>query len=164
MSFRGFFAKISLCFGASLGTAAAASGPMAVEAGIGVDEIFAGHDQHVVHTLELMLPGLAAGFEPVVDATVNGAGASFVGAGVAYRLETVKGFDLRVAACPGIYDHGEGKDLGGHFQILSVVEGTWRVMEHGRIGLRLGHLSNASTRATNPGTEILVATYEIDWR
>lgn len=162
MSMRSF---LLVGFGLLAGQSAMAGGaPVAVGAGVGVDEVFGGHDQHVVYELELAFTELGAGFSPVVEGVLNGKEAGFVGAGVAWQAESASGFGLRVAVAPGLYDRGEGKDLGGHFQVMSFVEGTWLATEIGRMGLRLAHLSNASTRSTNPGTEILSLTYSLDWR
>jgi Predicted sugar phosphate isomerase len=158
------FAGLFLGLGIVGGAGRAADAPIAVSSMVGVDEVFAGNDRQVVYGLELAFPEFAKGFDPVVEALVNGSGAAFVGGGVAWRHEVKWGLGLRVAAAPGVYDSGDGRDLGGHFQILSFVEGTWRVSERGRLGLRLAHLSNASTRAKNPGTEILGLSYTIDWR
>ena len=151
-----------LCAGVVAGRAE--WGPVSVSAGLGMDEAFSSHDRHAVYGLELAFQDLGGGFAPVVEAMVSGQNWVFVGAGLAWTRENVSGLGLRVAVAPGGYDRGDGKDLGGHFQILSFVEGTWRVAERGRLGLRLAHLSNASLRGSNPGTEILSLTYSVDWR
>lgn len=164
---RDVFLRLGLAWmvlGASTAVEAAEPVVAAVTGGVGVDEVFGGHDRRVVYELELAFAELGGGFSPVVEGTLSGRESAFVGAGLAWRAESAAGFGLRVAVAPGVYDHGEGKDLGGHFQVMSFVEGTWRVTEHGRAGLRLAHLSNASTRGTNPGTEILSLTYAFDWR
>lgn len=95
---------------------------------------------------------------------IKGAEAVFVGAGLAWRWEAEEApFGMRVGVAPGYYEHGDGKLLGGGFQIMSFIEGTCRVGEGKRTGLRFTHLSNASTQGKNPGTEALSLFFEVRW-
>ena len=87
-----------------------------------------------------------------------------MGAGLAWRWEAVEApFGMRVGVAPGYYEHGDNKLLGGGFQIMSFIEGTCRVGEGKRTGLRFTHLSNASTQGKNPGTEALSLFFEVRW-
>ncbi len=138
--------------------------PVALQAGLGCDEAFSKRGRHAVYALEMELAGVGGGWAPVIETSVNSREAVFVGAGLAWRWEGGSPFGLRAGVAPGYYDRGEGKDLGGHFQIESFVEATWRLGEAQRLGLRLAHLSNAGLDDANPGTEILGVTYSVRWR
>ena len=155
---------VGLALASVLPVRAADPMPVAMRAGLGCDEVFAKRDRNALYLLELEFAGIGCGWAPVVEASVNSREAVFFGAGLAWRWERDSSFGLRVGAAPGYYDRGEGKDLGGHFQIESFVEATWRFSAARQAGLRLAHLSNAGLERTNPGTEVLAATYSIRWR
>lgn len=135
-----------------------------VGAGVGCAEIFSDEGRHAVYGGEVVFAEWARGFSPVVELSAGAAGEVFGGAGLVWRSAEAGSCDLKIGVAPGAYAKGDGKDLGGAFQIYSFVEAGLRLGERHRVGLRLAHLSNASVRSTNPGTEILGATYELSWR
>ncbi len=55
----------------------------------------------------------------------------------------------------GLYDKGNGKDLGHVVEFRSGVELDYRFDNRARLGLGFHHLSNAGIGDRNPGTEIL---------
>lgn len=138
--------------------------PETVAVGAGFNEIFDQEGRRLVYQVELAFPEWKAGLAPVVELHLTGADAVFVGAGLAWRWEAAESpFGARIGVAPGYYEHGDDKLLGGGFQIMSFIEGTCRLGEGKRTGLRLTHLSNASTRGTNPGTELLCVFFETRW-
>jgi hypothetical protein len=136
--------------------------PETVAVGVGVNEVFADEGRRVVYQAEIAFPEWRAGLAPVLEANFTGADAVFVGAGLTWRWEAARApLGVRVGVAPGYYEHGDDKLLGGGFQIMSFIEGTCRVGEGKRTGLRLTHLSNASTKGRNPGTELLAVFFEM---
>lgn len=71
---------------------------------------------------------------------------------------------LRVAPYTGagLYDDGDGKDLGGPVEFRSGVEVLWRTGDRLWLGLSFYHLSNAVLYDRNPGAESLV--FVLSWR
>lgn len=59
----------------------------------------------------------------------------------------------------GVYDRGDGKDLGGTVEFRSGLEISRRVGRAGWLGLAYTHLSNAGIYDLNPGEESLVLVW-----
>jgi hypothetical protein len=55
----------------------------------------------------------------------------------------------------GLYDKGNGKDLGSVVEFRSGAELAYRFDNRSRLGIGFHHLSNAGIGDRNPGTEIL---------
>lgn len=74
-----------------------------------------------------------------------------------FRLELPLGdrFSLVPHVGAGLYDRGDGKDLGGAIQFRSGLEGAWLLTPRMRLGLVYYHLSNAGLERPNPGSESL---------
>ena len=62
----------------------------------------------------------------------------------------------------GIYEEGDGKDLGGPVEFRSGVEVSYRVGRRWWLGATLYHLSNGVLYDSNPGEESLALT--LSWR
>ena len=58
-----------------------------------------------------------------------------------------------------LYEQGDGKDLGQPLEFRSSLEVGRRVSEKLRVGLIFYHLSNASMRPVNPGSNSLVLSF-----
>lgn len=61
----------------------------------------------------------------------------------------------------GGYHEGSSEDLGGVFQFRQSLALTWRFDNGHRLGIKLGHISNADINDTNPGAEDLMITYAL---
>ena len=62
----------------------------------------------------------------------------------------------------GLYAQGGSDlDLGGTLEFRSQIETAYEFDDQSRVGVALGHISNASTGDSNPGTEILSVYYHI---
>ena len=59
----------------------------------------------------------------------------------------------------GYYQKGDGKELGGELEFRSALEIAYRLRSRARIGLQVGHLSNAGIYDANPGTEFAIINY-----
>lgn len=135
--------------------------PATVAGGVGVEEVFGNEGRRPVYQFEMGFSEWRAGLSPVLELNFSGEQAVFAGAGLVWRHEGAEWpLGVKIGVAPGYYEHGDDKFLGGGFQIMSFIEGTWRIAEDKRAGLRLSHLSNASTRGQNPGTELLTVFFE----
>ena len=61
----------------------------------------------------------------------------------------------------GLYEDGDGKDLGHAVEFRSSVELAYRFNDRSRLGMSFYHLSNAGLSDNNPGTEVLSLNYSI---
>ncbi len=61
----------------------------------------------------------------------------------------------------GYYKDGDGKKLGNSIEFRTTLEISYQLKNNNRIGLSLGHISNANLGANNPGVEILSLSYQV---
>lgn len=104
---------------------------------------------------------------PWAGLTLVDSGAWFTGAGLICDLRLSPRGRLTLGTGPFYYSHGkEDDDLGFSLEFYSFAELTWAWRRDTRLGLRLGHLSNAGLARKNPGTETLsfVVSVPIDDR
>ena len=86
--------------------------------------------------------------------------AFYILGGVYVEEELWKNFFITPNFGVGYYSNGDGKDLGSELEFRSTLEVSYGFSGN-RIGLSLGHISNASIGEKNPGTEILSLSYQI---
>jgi len=60
----------------------------------------------------------------------------------------------------GYYDDGNGKKLGNRIEFRTTFEISYQLKNNDRIGLSLGHISNANIGKKNPGVEIISFSYQ----
>ncbi len=63
----------------------------------------------------------------------------------------------------GYYNNGSGKNLGNEIQFRTTLEISYELSNDNRIGISLGHISNANLGDKNPGAEIISLTYQIPY-
>ena len=68
---------------------------------------------------------------------------------------------LTPSLAAGLYEDGDGKDLGHIVEFRSSLELAYRFDNRARLGLSFYHLSNASLDDNNPGTEVFSLNYSI---
>lgn len=61
----------------------------------------------------------------------------------------------------GVYEDGNGKQLGSNIEFRSSFEISYQLESKNRIGLSVGHISNANITDKNPGVEMLSLSYQI---
>lgn len=61
----------------------------------------------------------------------------------------------------GVNHEGEGKQLGGAIEFRSALEFAYRFSDRSRLGIQIGHLSNAGIYSENPGTEFAILNYSL---
>ena len=60
----------------------------------------------------------------------------------------------------GYYDDGNGKKLGNKLEFRTTLEMSYQLKNDDRIGISLGHISNANIGNKNPGVEIICLSYQ----
>ena len=60
----------------------------------------------------------------------------------------------------GYYDDGNGKKLGNKIEFRTTLEFSYQLKKNDRIGISLGHISNANIGKKNPGAEIISLSYQ----
>lgn len=99
---------------------------------------------------------------PAVGAMATTDGTLYGYAG--FRLEIPLGerWVLIPQTAAGVYDRGDGKELGGSIQFRSGLELGFRLTEAHSLGAVFYHLSNAGLEERNPGSESLALVWS--WR
>jgi hypothetical protein len=93
------------------------------------------------------------GLHPYVDLAVGNRGSRYAGLGLLYDFEMPCRLRLTVGSGPGYYRHNRGSTyLGYAVEFHSWLEVS-RVVLGRRIGLSVGHISNAHLASCNPGSE-----------
>ena len=63
----------------------------------------------------------------------------------------------------GSYYAGSGKQLGNTLEFRTTIEVSYQFENKNRVGLSIGHISNADLGADNPGVEIISLSYQIPY-
>ena len=100
-------------------------------------------------------------FKPMFGGLVNTDHGFYGYAGVRIDLYLTKKIVLSPSFAPGIYEKGDGKDLGHPIEFRSGLDLSYRRKNGARVGMEVHHLSNASLDENNPGTETFLFTYSI---
>jgi lipid A 3-O-deacylase len=88
--------------------------------------------------------------------TLVDSGSWFAGAGAIYDIPLSRHARLALGSGPFYYTAEENDDdLGFRLEFYSFAELSWEWSRERRLGLRVGHLSNAGLGRRNPGTETL---------
>src|SRR3954462_13518058 len=119
--------------------------------------------------------------KPDTGMMVNDQGSFYVYGGLRCDIPLGHPWELSIQFAPGLYQAGNGFDLGGAVEFRSGIELSYPLAPpwprgpalvplserrpptprppRGRVGLMLFHLSNAGIYTHNPGSESLVLTY-----
>lgn len=60
----------------------------------------------------------------------------------------------------GYYEEGNGKKLGNKLEFRTTLELSYQLKNLNRIGISLGHISNANIGNKNPGVEVISLSYQ----
>lgn len=96
------------------------------------------------------------GIRPWGGVTAVDSGAWFAGAGLIYDFALSEHTRLTLGSGPFYYTYERADDdLGLRLEFYSFAELSWELKRDVRLGVRVGHLSNAGLGRRNPGTETL---------
>ncbi len=98
-------------------------------------------------------------FKPFAGVMASTDSAAYLYAGIRLDIFFGRRFVITPSFAPGIYEDGDGKDLGHTVEFRSAMEFAYRFDDRSRLGLSVYHLSNASLSDNNPGTEVLTMHY-----
>jgi hypothetical protein len=102
-----------------------------------------------------------SGFRPQAGFLVTEDSGAYVYGGAGYPFALNKQWSLIPSVSAGYYSKGAGKDLGYDLEFYSQLRLEYRLAAGSRIGLGIGHISNASLGEHNPGAETLYLSYSI---
>lgn len=151
-----------LLAGAPAAAEPASEPALALHAGIfdvGADEV--GEVGFEVRLRGFDIPALpeSFGLRPILGAMVTADESVYGFAGVRLEWAFAEAWVLAPHLSAGLYEEGDGKDLGGPVEFRSGIELAARVGERSQLGLMLYHLSNAVLYDKNPGEESLVLVW-----
>ena len=100
-------------------------------------------------------------FKPMLGGLINTDHGFHVYAGIRIDLYLTDKIVVTQSFAPGLYERGDGKELGHIIEFRSGLDLAYRRKNGARIGAEVHHLSNASLDENNPGTETFLFTYSI---
>ena len=100
-------------------------------------------------------------FKPMFGALINTDHGFYFYAGIRIDLYLTDKIVVTPSFAPGLYERGDGKELGHIIEFRSGLDLAYRRKNGARIGAEVHHLSNASLDENNPGTETFLFTYSI---
>lgn len=166
----GWFRKALVAAAAAVallaGRPAAAQAPVGIEVSGGVYEVL-GERTAAEAGVELLggplpLPGLPRFVPdpaPIGGFMANDDGSVYGYAGFRLDFPVTRRFTVTPNWAVGLYDKGDGRDLGGPVEFRSALDLAFRVSRRAAVGLSFYHLSNAGLYDPNPGSESLVVTW-----
>ena len=87
---------------------------------------------------------------PITGALITADNAAYFYTGVQAQYKMGK-INVTPSFTPGIYEQGDGKDLGHLVEFKSEVQLSLNLFENGQLGMSYNHISNASLGDKNPG-------------
>lgn len=155
------FKKLLLSTALLLPVAAQAASPHDyLQAGVGYYDLFDDKDA-ASFNLEYQFEDVYYGLRPVVGAMATSDSAAYGYAGARWDVPITANWLIAPTFNIGAYRNGDGKNLGHGLEFRSGIEVAYAFEDETRLGLHLSHISNASIGDSNPGTEILQATYAV---
>ncbi len=89
-------------------------------------------------------------FSPITGAMITTDSASYFYTGVQAQYKIGK-IDFTPSFTPGLYNKGDGKDLGHIIEFKSEVQLSLDLLNNSQLGISYNHISNASLGKKNPG-------------
>ena len=87
---------------------------------------------------------------PITGALITADNAAYIYTGVQAQYKLGK-IDITPSFTPGLYNSGNGKDLGHVIEFKSEVQVSLNLFENSQLGMSYNHMSNASLGDRNPG-------------
>ena len=87
---------------------------------------------------------------PITGAMITGDSAAYIYTGVQAQYKIGK-INLTPSFTPGLYEQGDGKDLGHMLEFKSEMQISLNLFDNSELGMSYNHISNASLGDKNPG-------------
>jgi lipid A 3-O-deacylase len=104
-----------------------------------------------------------SGFRPHAGLFFTADSGAYLYAGVGYPFFINEEWSLTPSLSAGYYNQGAGKDLGYDVEFYSQLRLEYRLASSTKVGLGIGHISNASIGDRNPGAETVYLSYSISF-
>lgn len=135
--------------------------PAVLSAGVGWYDFKIQDDEAADFRLEYRHGDDFLWLKPWGGVEVTSDGSIWGGVGVLIDITFFDALVLTGSFAPGLYEDGNGKDLGHVVEFRSQVELGYQFENQSRLSLAFSHLSNASLDDENPGVEVLNLYYHI---
>ena len=100
-----------------------------------------------------------SGIGPLLGLTITGKGAFFAYGGIYGDYFIGDSLVIRPEVGFGAFTRGDGKDLGGVFEIHGSLSIAYAFDNEARLGVTYSHISNAGVNASNPALDSVLLTY-----
>lgn len=104
-----------------------------------------------------------SGFRPQAGLFFTTDSATYLYGGIGYPVAINDSWSVMPSISAGYYNNGADKDLGYDVEFYSQLRLEYMLASKARIGLGIGHISNASIGDTNSGAETVYLSYSIDF-
>ncbi len=95
---------------------------------------------------------------PVTGALITADNASYIYTGVQAQYKIGR-IDITPSFTPGLYNKGDGKDLGHVVEFKSELQLSLDLFKNSQLGMSYNHISNASLGDKNPGANSYMLNY-----
>ena len=102
-----------------------------------------------------------SGFRPQAGLFVTEDSGGYLYAGIGHPFTLSEQWSLSPSLSAGYFHQGAGKDLGYDVEFYSQLRLDYKLANNARVGLGIGHISNASIGDSNPGAETVYLSYSI---
>lgn len=113
--------------------------------------------------VEYRFPASWSGFRPQAGLFFTVDSGAYFYTGIGYPFSINEEWSLIPSLSAGYYKEGAGKDLGNDVEFYSQLQLVYRLASDTRIGLGVGHISNAGIGDSNPGAETVYLSYSISY-
>ena len=102
-----------------------------------------------------------SGFKPHVGLFASTDSAAYLYAGVGYQFDINNKWSLTPSISAGYYNQGADVDLGNDAEFYTQLRLEYKLENDAKVGLGIGHISNAELGDHNPGAETAYLSYSI---
>ena len=95
---------------------------------------------------------------PITGAMFTADNAAYIYTGIQAQYQIGK-IDITPSFTPGIYNEGDGKDLGHLVEFKSELQMSLNLFENSQLGMSYNHISNASLGDKNPGANSYIFNF-----
>ena len=112
--------------------------------------------QHQNQTLEINT--FLGNISPIIGGFITENSAAYIYSGIEWNID-LGSFVFTPSFAPGLYNEGNGKDLGHVLEFKTEVQLSYGVSENTSFGVSYNHISNASLGDKNPGANSYMFNY-----
>ena len=117
--------------------------------------------EYKFHLDSLRSPNKYLEFRPLIGALMTLKGSKYLYLGINFDLLFFDHLLFSPGFAAGYFSKGSGRDLGCNLEFRSGIELAWQFKDFHRLGVHFYHLSNASIRKKNPGSESIALFYDL---